>query len=130
MKLTINDQRKISSIQKAFNDLFPYLKLEFFSKPHRPGHASAKRLMQHHLTIGQCRTQHSSGALTITPVMTVADLEQTFSDLYGLSVQVFRRSGNIWLETTITDSWTLQEQNEQGEALTLQVAERQREALN
>jgi hypothetical protein len=32
-------------------------------------------------------------------------------------VQVFRKSGKVWLETTVTDGWTLEEQNLQGEAL-------------
>jgi hypothetical protein len=31
--------------------------------------------------------------------------------------QVYRKSGKIWLETTVTDSWTLEEQNKQGESL-------------
>ena len=49
--------------------------------------------------------------------MTVSDLEQKFAELFGLSVQVFRKSANVWLETTVTDGWTLEEQNRQGEAL-------------
>jgi hypothetical protein len=49
--------------------------------------------------------------------MTVAELEQQFSDVYGLSVQIFRHSGKAWLETTVTDKWTLEKQNEQGKAL-------------
>lgn len=51
----------------------------------------------------------------ITPDMTVTDLEQSFNTIYGLGVQVFRKSGKIWLETTVTDGWTLEEQNRQGE---------------
>jgi hypothetical protein len=27
---------------------------------------------------------------------------------------VFRKSGNLWLETTMTDDWTLQQQNDHG----------------
>jgi hypothetical protein len=49
--------------------------------------------------------------------MSVAELEQQFSDVYGLSVQIFRQSGKAWLETTVTDKWTLEKQNEQGKAL-------------
>ncbi len=68
-------------------------------------------------TLGQCRVVHNKGMLTITPNMTVAELEQNFNDVYGLSVQVFRKSGNVWLETTATDDWTLKSQNEQGQEL-------------
>lgn len=118
MKVTINDKRKIFAIQEEFNHLFPYLKLEFFSKPHKPGGATAKKFVKHNSkTLGECRTIHNNGKITITPQMTVSDLEQRFSDVYGLGVQVFRQSGKVWLETTVTDNWTLEEQNSQGESL-------------
>jgi len=118
MKITINDKRKIFAIQEEFSQAYPYLKLEFFSKPHSVGGGSAKKFIKHNSkTLGECRTVHNKGRITITPEMTVADLEQRFSDIYGLGVQVFRKSGKVWLETTVTDSWTLETQNLQGEAL-------------
>ncbi len=118
MKITINDQRKTSAIQEEFNTVFPYLKLEFFSKFHKPEDGSAKRFVKHNSkTLGECRTIHNKGKINITPNMTVTDLEQAFGEVYGLAVQVFRKSGKIWLETTVTDGWTLEEQNLQGEAL-------------
>ena len=118
MKITINDHRKIYAIQEEFNQLFPYLKLEFFSKPHKYAGASAKTFIKHSSkTLGECRTIHNKGELSILPQMTVFDLEQRFGDVYGLGVQVFRKSGKTWLETTVTDGWTLEEQNKQGEEL-------------
>ena len=118
MKITINDKRKIFAIQKDFNEAFPYLKLEFFAKPHTVGGASPKKLMSTNTkTLGECRTIHNTGKITITPEMTVAELEQHFGDVYGLSVQVFRKSGNALLETTVTDKWSLEQQNRQGEEL-------------
>ena len=118
MKIVINDRRKISAIQNDFNEMFPYLRLEFFSKPHDVGGSSPKKMMKHpSKTLGECRTIHKSGSILITPRMTVSGLEQNFREVYGLAVQVFRRSGKAWLETTVTDSWTLEEQNRQGEDL-------------
>lgn len=118
MKIQINDHRKIYAIQEEFNKRYPWLKLEFFSKPHKVGGESPKsRVLPPAKTLGECRTIHDSGTITITSGMTVADLEQAFSDVYGLSVQVFRKSGKSWLETTITDSWTLEKQNEEGKSL-------------
>lgn len=118
MKITINDRRKVFAIQEEFNNLFPYLKLEFFSKPNKAGAAVSKKLIKHgSKTLGECRTIHKKGTITITPSMTVADLEQSFSDVYGLGVMVQRKSGKVWLEVTVSDSWTLKEQNNQGEAL-------------
>jgi hypothetical protein len=118
MKITINDRRKIHEIQESFSEVFPYLKLEFFSKPHKPGDASPKKFMKSSSkTIGECRTVHSNGTMTILPKMQVLDLEKGFSDTFGLSVQVFRKSGNAWLEVTSTGGWTLEEENRVGEEM-------------
>lgn len=118
MKIVINDDRRIHDIQDEFHHQFPFLKIEFFSRPHRKGVGSSKRLMKSNgKSIGECRSIHSKGEIQIEPAMTVSDLEQKFAELFGLSVQVFRKSANVWLETTVTDGWTLEEQNRQGEAL-------------
>lgn len=120
MKITINDHRKIFAIQKEFNELFPFLKIEFFSKPHKAGASSSKKIIKHpSKTLGECRTIHKKGTIIITPHMTVTDLEQNLNDIYGLSVQVFRKSGRVWLETTVTDGWTLEEQNRHGKELSI-----------
>ncbi|MBK9282948.1 MAG: hypothetical protein IPM51_01360 [Sphingobacteriaceae bacterium] len=118
MNVFINDDQKISDLQSDFSKIFPFLKIEFFSQMHKKGGGSAKKLMlPAHLTIGESRTIHKSGVLNITPQMSVSVLEGNFRDMYGLGVQVFRKSGSIWLETTVTDDWTLEDQNKQGEAL-------------
>ena len=118
MKIIINDNRKIFTIQEEFNTAFPYLKLEFFSRLHKPSAGSAKKLIrENNKALGECRTVHTRGKINITPQMTVSALEQCFSEVYGLGVQVFRQSGKVWLETTVTDAWTLEEQNRQGEEL-------------
>ena len=65
-------------------------------------------------TIGEIRTTHTDGDLSINGHQKVSTLESKFLEDYGLNVQVFRKSGNIWLQTTSTDHWTLTEQNEHG----------------
>lgn len=118
MKIAINDNRKISSIQKEFNSIFPYLKLEFFAMPkHFKCDFSKRMLKENSSFLSDCRVIHPSGEISIHPLMTVRNLEKLFFDKYGLGVQVFRKSGTVWLETTVTDGWTLAEQNSQGEAL-------------
>jgi len=118
MKLTISDNRKIHQIQEEFSRIFPYLKIEFFNEPHAPGMPSPRSTMKRlHSTLALCRSIHTNGTLTVVPEMTVSDLEQNFTNLYGLSVQVFRKSGKVWLETTATDKWTLEKQNQQGKEL-------------
>src|SRR4029077_7376921 len=115
MKITINDERKIFAIQEEFNKEFPFLKLEFFRKPSGPKAVPSKKVMVHHSKLlGECRAIHPFGELTVTPHMTVAELEQSLRDVFGLSTQIFRKSGNTWLETSSTDKWTLEKENETG----------------
>lgn len=118
MKIEINDNRKVYAIQEEFNKAFPFLKLEFFSKPHKKGGASPKQFVtESSKLVGDCRTIHESGEISITPQLTVGELEERFASVYGLSVQVFRKSGKVWLETTETDNWTLEKQNDEGKEL-------------
>ena len=118
MKIHINDQQTIAAIRDSFNKSFPFLKLEFFSKRHESGQASSLRFLIHkEVMLRDCRTIHHSGDITITPDMKVSELEQLLWKDFGLGVQVFRKSGEVWLETILTDSWTLAEQNEEGASL-------------
>ena len=120
MKITINDQRKIHAIQEEFTKVYPYLKLEFFAKPHTANGATSKKIIKHESkTLAECRTQHNDGDIILTDMMNVAEVEQRFRDLFGLNVQILRKSGNMWLETTKTQSWTLIQQNKEGESLNL-----------
>jgi len=118
MKIVVNDDKKISTIQQEFSDLFPYLKLVFFEKAPKIGGLSAKIIAKYlDKTIEQYSTIRHTETLTITPQMTVADLKHGFNDIFGIHIQVFRESGKAWLDATITEGWTLDEQNRQGKAL-------------
>jgi hypothetical protein len=118
MEITINDHRKIFAIQKEFSDAFPFLKLEFFSRSNISSGAPAKKLMKHiSRTIAECRTIHTSGHITIQPNMTVGELEQSFRDVYGLSLEVFFKTGDTWQEASENNDWTLEEHNEEGKKL-------------
>jgi hypothetical protein len=113
MKILISDQKMVRTIQKQFNNEFPHLKLEFFSKKHPMGEISDESdLIDHDKTLGEFRIEHEVGKIEITPEMTVNELEQSFQKVFGLSVQVFRLSENAWIQTTATDRWTLAKEEE------------------
>jgi len=103
MNIEYSASTELKDLQKAFNGYYPYLKLDFM-----PGNAdlAAKTLQQINYSIG-------SGCLAITDDMTVAQLEDYFLNTLHLRVRVLRKSGNIWMQTTITNSWTLAHQNAQ-----------------
>ena len=118
MKLIISDQQTIAEVKKQFNEAFPYLDLDFFYKQHKPGRPSNfKFLAKNTIKLSDLKIDQLTEEIVITPNMSVNLLEQSFGKRYGLGVQVFRKSGKVWLETTITDTWTLAEQNAEGESL-------------
>jgi len=115
MHLHIAPNRLISEVQKEFNRLFPFLKIEFFNSRlvQRSGF-SAQQIIPQNRKIGDNQAQITDGDIEIREEMKVNELEKLFKEKFSLAVQVFRKSGNLWLETTMTDNWTLQQQNEHG----------------
>ena len=115
MEIEIKDSRSLKEIQEEFNHKYPFLKIEFYSKPHKEHEGtSGEYVMSGDITIGEARKSHETGDLKIHGNMNVGTLEKDFHDIYGLNVQVFRKSGDVWLQTTSTDDWSLSEQNNEG----------------
>ena len=113
MEIIIDQTKKLSVIQTEFCKRFPYLKIEFYNHTHAVGEGSRKEnTIDAHLSIEEVQIKKAVGVLKINGLMTVAELEGGFANTFGLSVQVFRKSGSIWLQTTVTDHWTLAEQNQ------------------
>ena len=48
---------------------------------------------------------------------TVNQLIREMEQLLDMKVGVLRRSGNVWIETTLTTDWTLEQQNSEGRFL-------------
>jgi hypothetical protein len=57
---------------------------------------------------------HTFGWIDISRHRTAAALEYDFRHMFGLSVQVMHKSGNLWLDTTQTDYLTLGHLDEEG----------------
>lgn len=112
--IKINGSKKISELQKEFNGIFPYLKLEFFQ-----GKRGGRPAAFTGLTLKDNPGKKNYGAIILKEDMKVSELEHLFQELFGLSVQVFRKSGRSWIETTVTDDWTLKQQNEEGKELSV-----------
>lgn len=119
VKVPINNDTKVSEIQAAFSGEYPFLKLEFFEPCHRSVPPRKRRNVPSDTLVGKIRSKEYDGELEFDPSTTVADLEEELFNVFGLSAQVYRRAGNIWIETNITDRWTLEHQNEQGRQLSI-----------
>lgn len=103
-------------IQSAFSDYYPFLKMELL----RQGRAEhqitslASRICLKHLTANEpC-------IIDINDNRTVLEVMNDFKIILGLTIQVSRKSGNVWNVISITEEWTLKSQNAAGEFISSQ----------
>jgi hypothetical protein len=115
MEIYISEDATVATLQHEFQEAYPYLKLEFYRQPHAAGQpCPAKDKLLPDMPIEDIRMMHTFGWIDISHNRTAAALEEDFSRLYGLNVQIMRKSGDLWLQTTTTDNCTLGQMNEEG----------------
>lgn len=122
--IQISDETlRLKDIQDMFNKKFPHLTLAFFEVAYEEGQATDKnKKYDNDLTLRDIRKEGKIGEVSIHGNLKTGTLENIFREEFGIHVQVLRRSGNVWLQTTTTDTRTLSEQEEEGkEASTSQV---------
>ncbi|MFT4155627.1 hypothetical protein [Parafilimonas sp.] len=114
MKLFINQESKIEDICKSFTASYPFLKIELYKKPFAG--SFKKERLPFKQPLGQIINHDLKATIVITAGTTVAELEESFSSI-GLQAEIFRRSGNVWVETSLTNNWSLYQQNCEGEEI-------------
>jgi hypothetical protein len=117
--MIITDSKTIEEIQAEFNGKFPSLKIEFYKEAHSAKEGSPDSIKwDSGNTIEAIRKVHNSGNFSIRQDQKISTLEANFVEQYGLNVQVFYKSGDLWLQTMATDEWTLKQQNDRAESFT------------
>lgn len=113
MKIQVFENMTIAAVQQAFREYFPNLSLSFFSKPHDIYQASPVKYLITELDTPLKRLEllPHNAEVEILADMTVSALEDLFEQEFGLHVQVYRKDGNAWTETTLTDDLSLRVQN-------------------
>ena len=115
MKINILANMTVQDLKKQFHGFFPYLKIEFFETPYKVATGSNKASMiDNKESIGAMLKSMDGGNVELDSLSTVISFEQLINDRFGLHVQVFRKSGELYIETTKTDDWTLGQQNAEG----------------
>jgi len=110
VQLHIEATRLAEDVQREFNHAFPYLKLEFFNK-------ATSFIASKNKRIGDWQFAPAAGTVAVDDETKVIDLLDKLKKEYNLNAQVLRRSGNLWLQTTMTDNWSLKKQNDYGKEL-------------
>lgn len=120
--LEIDADQNIQKIQNEFNSFFPFLRIEFIRDTIKKGSRDSKNLIiTTNEKIGKIQSINKSGKISFRNDTTVNKLEEEFLKEFGLNVQVYRKSGSIWLVTTSTDEWTLKQQNDEGKSIANQL---------
>jgi hypothetical protein len=115
MKIILQSERTIGEVKEEFNRVYPFLKIEFFTKSSDPGRDSpGSEEIDSSTELIDVTGVLKEGAIDINPTDTVKEVEKKFEHQYGLPVHIFRKQKGVWLGTTITDDLTLQEQNTWG----------------
>jgi len=114
MKAHVNRQF-IKEVEKVFSSRYPFLKLEFPKV--------GVRWLSEVEEVDARKWQHQAEDILDSEIgladgMTVGELEVRLGDLLGVPLVILRRSGNFWIETSMTRNWTLREQNDHGRELT------------
>ncbi|MBY5959004.1 hypothetical protein KUV50_12705 [Membranicola marinus] len=118
MQIQINLDTRIAHAQNKFHEVYPYLKIDFYNKPHDEEELSrVSDMISPNELFSSIKTIMRPESIDIGEERTVAQVEQEFYDKFGVAMQVSRKSGDVWLQTSKTDHLTLKKQNESGKAM-------------
>lgn len=109
MLIEINGKMQVKEIKKQFHYWFPNLKIEFFRTEHSGNEAQSKSEQLSNEFLIHDLESVKYGDFQFESNMTVKAFEDKFKDEFGLNIQVFRKSGAVYIETTKSDSMTLEQ---------------------
>lgn len=133
MNIVFNEDSKISEINKQFQDHYPFLKLQFYEDKidqHTHQEAPGSPVKNEQTTIHDILHARISESISMNGHTKVKSFEANWKNDCGLWVQVFRKSGSIWLQTTVTDAMTLSEINRMGEEMSMPIEKSQPEDIH
>ncbi len=114
--LQINSDSTINEFQRSFSGMFPFLKIEFF-KVLKSTTKRKEKLESRNVKVIDISKSKKFGKIIFKSDMTVVQIENFLWNEYGLIIQIFRKSGSIWLETSETGNWSLERQNSEAKSL-------------
>lgn len=120
-EIWISSDSLIKDIQYQFSMLYPYLKIEFCKKTGKTYTTSKIENASPQNRIKELTQLDTPQKVNINQTRTVAELASEFYKKIGLTVQLFRKSGNIWNIISLTEGWTLENQNKAGEFISTEM---------
>lgn len=130
MELTICQHTSVKDLQDQFSYYFPFLQIEFY----RSAASRKKSVLKQEKVAGDERVKqlmkpYNPCKVKIDRETTVSELEKMFRS-NGLNVHVYRKFGTFWIQTSLTNDWTLHRQNDEALLLNMPVEQPQQKAQN
>jgi hypothetical protein len=118
MELRIYKNTSAREAKEQFRKFFPFLKLEFFAYYHQRGEESHINKEAFNGTyLSETSDFFKEGVLNFSPSTTVAEFELEFQVELGLVAKIYRKTGDLWVDTSQTSHLTLGKQNSMAAAL-------------
>jgi hypothetical protein len=111
MVLYIEHETQVNALQEKFNALYPFLQLHFIRTVEENGKPLKKIVKATpEQKLKEITNKLKPGTVSVKETLAVAEVLDDFRN-HGLIVQVYRKSGTLWVETSLTEDWTLERQN-------------------
>ncbi|MEQ8363513.1 MAG: hypothetical protein RIF39_13625 [Cyclobacteriaceae bacterium] len=115
--LKIDEGKSVSGFQKDFTTLFPFLKIEFFKTQNST--LDSKHHKTYTLLAPNFPLDKTTVSLELSATTSVAQLKALILEKTGISCLVYRKSGSMWIETSLTEDWSLERQNHEAELMNI-----------
>ena len=119
-EIVLKPDSLIGDIQLQFNSLYPFLKIEFLKSGELPGLKNSG--LNSGYRIMDLSKSSPIAKLNVNKYRTVAQITDDCLNKFGLTMQLFRKSGNVWNVISLTDNWTLESQNNAGEFISSEMS--------
>lgn len=116
--MVLHENDTVRDIRNRFREKYSHLDIKFYTKSHESfqGSSVADEVPET-LQLSKIGSSVHEGDIDVSPDITVSELEEVFEKEYGLHVQIFRKSGDTWLQTSVTDHWPLQRHQDSASAM-------------
>ena len=108
MILFVKPDIKATDLIRQFNEIYPFLRLEIYYRGEEMSDA------YHYCKLSDIMHKKAAESFVILPEMKVSEVENLFWENMGIQISIFRKSGKTWLESSFTNYWSLERQNNLG----------------
>ena len=113
IEMEIQGNKSIGALQEEFNGYFPFLRIEFYRQRNGDEKNNIEKLNASQ-KLQLINGSSEKFVINIGKDERVISLKDQFNK-FGISVLIFRKAGRVWVETSLTEDWTLDRQNTEGE---------------